>query len=424
MEHTRREAAAGSGFELREMLAEIVRRLESGHPRIAAEMRELLATNIEDLGGDSQLIDLLQASVESNLSTIFHMLSNGIGLESLKPPTAAIEYAVRLAQHDIQLSALTRAYYLAQSMLLRVTLQEIGKLELPEGAKLEAVRGAADAIHGYIDWMLQRLTEAYGAEHRRWWSARATANTAIVLKVLRGESVSASSFLAETRYGLEQRHLAMVAWIEDSAADAPAQQRLDRLVRQIAALLRSPHTALVSAVDRSTVWSWVAMTASGVNAETRQDIDRIVGEHAGISLSLGGVEFGVAGFRRSHERALAAREVALAMRGRRGSVIADTDANVGLLSLLLKDRQASLAWMHRVLGPFAEAGAGNEAMRETLAEFYDSGQNYSQTAERLGVHRNTVRHRIARFEQAGGRSYDVDPLEVALALRIHGTLDG
>ena len=46
MEHTRREAAAGSGFELREMLAEIVRRLESGHPRIAAEMRELLATNI------------------------------------------------------------------------------------------------------------------------------------------------------------------------------------------------------------------------------------------------------------------------------------------------------------------------------------------------------------------------------------------
>lgn len=58
--------------------------------------------------------------------------------------------------------------------------------------------------------MLQRLTEAapsIGAGGRRW----ATANTAIVLKVLRGESVSASSFLAGDEVRPEQRHLAMVA---------------------------------------------------------------------------------------------------------------------------------------------------------------------------------------------------------------------
>ena len=141
--------------EAREQLRRVVSRVEEDHPDMALQMRDLLAGSIDTLQGDKQLLELLQASIESNLSTIFHMLINDIDLQALKPPTAAVEYAVRLAQRDIPLSSLTRAYYLAQSMFLRIAMDEVERLELPDGRRLEVVRGLANTIHSYIDWMLQ-----------------------------------------------------------------------------------------------------------------------------------------------------------------------------------------------------------------------------------------------------------------------------
>jgi DNA-binding PucR family transcriptional regulator len=412
------------GEDPRSLLRQVVQRVESAHPELAGEMRELLTSNIESLDGDPQLTELLQASIESNLSTIFHMLINDIDLHALKPPTAAVEYAVRLAQRDIQLSALTRAYYLAQSLLLRITLDEVERLDLPDGSRLELVRAVANAIHSYIDWMLQRVTDEYGTEHRRWWSARATTNTALIMKVLRGEQVSPQTFSAETHYELEQRHLAMVAWFEDPSGGVEAQQRLDRLVRQVAALLGSPHAPLISAVDRTTAWSWVSMPVPSLPETVRRALDEVVAAAPGVRLAIGGIAGGAGGFRSSHEQAVGAWQVALAAaRFRAAPVVADADAHVALTSILLKDRYASLSWMRRVLGTFAGGGEANAAVRETLRVFFESGQNYSRTAELTGVHRNTVRHRVARFEAQRGGAQAVDPLEVALALRIHDTFD-
>lgn len=395
-------------------------RVERDHPDMAAQMRDLLASNIDTLQGDQQLLELLQASIESNLSTIFHMLINNIDLQSLKPPTAAVEYAIRLAQRDIPLSSLTRAYYLAQSMFLRIALDEVERLELPDGHRLELVRGLANTIHSYIDWMLQRITEEYGTEHRRWWSARATTNTAIILKVLRGETVPAQAFSAETHYDLDQRHLAMVAWFEDPAGGVEAQQRLDRLVRQVAALLGSPRAPLISAVDRTTAWSWASMPVATLAEKTRASIDEVIAKASGVRLSLGGIDTGVQGFRQSHEQAVGAWQVALSSkRYRRAPVVADSDPNVALTSILLKDQAESVRWMKRVLGRYAGEGEANGAVRETLRVYFASGQNYSRTAELTGVHRNTVRHRVARFEEDQRGAGALDPLEVALALRIH-----
>jgi len=411
---------AREASEAREALREVVMRVEQAHPDMALQMRDLLATNIDTLQGDQQLLELLHASIESNLSTIFHMLINDIDLQSLKPPTAAIEYAVRLTQRDIPLASLTRAYYLAQSMFLRIAMDEVEQQDLSDGRRLELVRSLANVIHSYIDWMLQRITEEYGTEHRRWWSARATTNTASILKVLRGDTVSQQSFTAETHYDLDQRHLAMVAWFDDPSGGIEAQQRLDRLVRQVAALLGSPRAPLISAVDRTTAWAWASMPVARLPEKTRVSIDEVVGKAPFVRLSLGAIEPGVDGFRRSHQQAVGAWQVALSSnRYRHAPVVADADPNVALTSILLKDQNQSVQWMTRVLGRFAGHGEANESVRETLRVFFASGQNYSRTAEITGVHRNTVRHRVARFEAEQSGAQQFDPLEVALALRIH-----
>jgi DNA-binding PucR family transcriptional regulator len=146
----------------------------------------------------------------------------------------------------------------------------------------------------------------------------------------------------------------------------------------------------------------------------------VVGKAPFVRLSLGAIEPGVDGFRRSHQQAVGAWQVALSSnRYRHAPVVADADPNVALTSILLKDQNQSVQWMTRVLGRFAGHGEANESVRETLRVFFASGQNYSRTAEITGVHRNTVRHRVARFEAEQSGAQQFDPLEVALALRIH-----
>ncbi len=101
--------ASGSAEEhtgdVSELLALVARQLDLRMPEIVREMRDLLASRIDDLGGDPQLVEMLQASIEGNVTTICHILANGIDLESLQPTTAAVEYAARLAQRDVPLAA-------------------------------------------------------------------------------------------------------------------------------------------------------------------------------------------------------------------------------------------------------------------------------------------------------------------------------
>ena len=54
--------------------------------------------------------------------------------------------------------------------------------------------------------------------------------------------------------------------------------------------------------------------------------------------------------------------------------------------------------------------------------YYAQGENAVRTAEALGLHRNTVRQRIAKLEndRAGFRG---DALQIALALRVYDDFD-
>ncbi|MFZ8286700.1 hypothetical protein ACO1K5_14315, partial [Staphylococcus aureus] len=86
---------------------------------------------------------------------------------------------------------------------------EVERLDIPEGMKIEVVRGIADAVHRYIDWILQFVSTVHDEERRRWWNTRATLNAAVVLKVLRGDALPVRGFASETGYSLAQSHLAL-----------------------------------------------------------------------------------------------------------------------------------------------------------------------------------------------------------------------
>ena len=98
----------------------------------------------------------------------------------------------------------------------------------------------------------------------------------------------------------------------------------------------------------------------------------------------------------------------------RGRVASYRD--LGSLELLLGLPDAALeAFVDRVLGPVARSGPLVESLRALL----DSGCRWSEAADRLGVHRHTLRYRMERLEEQTGRHPDrpAERMELWLAVK-------
>ena len=90
--------------------------------------------------------------------------------------------------------------------------------------------------------------------------------------------------------------------------------------------------------------------------------------------------------------------------------------DLGSLELLLSLPGAALeAFVDRVLGPAAQSGW----LLESLAALLDTGCRWSEAADRLGIHRHTLRYRMEALRKQSGRHPD-DPqqrMELWLALK-------
>jgi DNA-binding PucR family transcriptional regulator len=90
--------------------------------------------------------------------------------------------------------------------------------------------------------------------------------------------------------------------------------------------------------------------------------------------------------------------------------------DLGSLELLLGLPDAALeAFVDRVLGPVERTGPLVDSLRALL----DSGCRWSEAADRLGVHRHTLRYRMERLEDQTGRHPDrpAERMELWLAVK-------
>jgi DNA-binding PucR family transcriptional regulator len=372
---------------------------------------------------DLSLTEHLRQSVASNVAVYLELLEqDAVDSETLQAPVPAMEYATRVAQRDISVSALNRAYHIGQNQLLRLTLDQIDQLDLSNSQKLEAIRYVSESLDLYIEWVVRAVIEVYETEKSRWWSNRATLNAAAIRRLLRGDSISAQEFLEQTRYNLATLHVGVITWFHDDG-DAIAQQRtVDEFIRQLAALLRSDSPPLVTAADSRTAWAWISVSELGLSDRVRQAIETAASRIPGGQVVLGmSATPGTSGFIDAHENALLTQAVALRAPHRYpNTVLVSNDPGVGLSALLLSDTSRTKKWLHDVLGELAGPGEAQEQVRKTLSVFYAHDQNFSQTAQILGVHRNTVRRRVERFEQQRQTTSDpLGTLEIALALQMY-----
>jgi len=379
---------------------------------VSADIYDLIVREIPQLRTDSQVLTLLEASVTENVATVLHILQHGIDLDRAHAPTAAQEYARRLAQRGVPVAALLRAYRIGSARFQDWCLEELGRRT--DSAAIVSATGLriAEITATYIDRVSEEVLAAYEVEKENWLRNLSAARAARIRALLRGERVDVDASEVVLGYRLRQHHVGVVCWLPEAEAGGSSLARLEDATSEVARRAACEGRPIFLPQDESSAWAWLPLGARDTFAVPALRGGARPGP--GIRFAFGAVGAGVAGFRRSHRQALGAQAVALAA-GRSGPRMTSF-GDVAPLALMSGSIELLRAWVLETLGPLADDDDHNARLRDTLRVFLQEKGSYKATAERLILHKNSVQYRVRKAAEALGHPLDEHRLQVELAL--------
>ncbi len=396
-------------FHVAAVAAALTQRLSD----LTLAMRDQLALRVHELDGDPVLLELLAASIEGNVVNILRALQHDIDNDRQEPPTAAVEYARRLAQRGVPVNALVRAYRLGQQFLLSQAFEASRRLGGDEAVRADAYDRIVNLVFDYIDWISQRVVVVYEVEREAWLANRSNARTAKVLQILEGASLDVSATEKVIGYRLRGHHVAVVAWMHESGVQSDQLSRTTRMIREFATEMGGG-SPLVMGCDHATAWAWVP-----VPRDWRLD-ERLTGWRSGDAptpvLALGSPRSGLDGFRTSHEEALRVHRVASLGGLSHRAVVSHDEPGIAAIALLSQNLAGAREWMRAVLGDLLRDDETTARLRYTLLTLLRHDMNYTATAETMVMHKNSIKYRLACAEGILGGSVADSRLDVELAL--------
>ncbi|MGI5219338.1 helix-turn-helix domain-containing protein [Nocardia sp. CA-290969] len=392
--------------------------LRARESEITATLTQRITQEVDYIRDDPQLAELRVASVHANVATMIEILANGIPVHHLQPPIAAMEYARRAAQRDIPSHFLVRSYHMGQNAMMRICHDEIGRRNLPVDLGLAVIERLTEIVHSYADRITLYVFETYETERKRWMKVRGNVHSSTVHSLLSAAIPDQVGFESETGYRLDRTHLALIVWYSGPEGEAEALTALDSGIQAVADAVNSSAPPLSTAIDRRTMWAWCPF--DGRPAAGLRELSVTAALPAGVRVALGLAGEGVDGFRRSHQQATAAYFVATVPDIQpQHPVTGFGDPGVAVVSLLAKDLVSTREWVQETLGELAENTVQAAILRDTLRTFYETGESHVHTAQKMTLHRNTVKYRITKALTAtrtDGTQHE--SLDIALALRI------
>ena len=377
---------------------------------VSADVYEVIVREIPELRDDKPLLALLASSVDSNVDTCLQIMQHRIDLAAVVAPAAATEYARRLAQRGTALTALLRAYRVGHTCFSDWLLKELARQASDAEAITATTLSMSRIVAGYIDQVSEEMVAAYTQERENWLRNRSAARAARVRDLLSGERIDVGAAEATLGYRLRQYHVGLVCWAGDAARAADEITRLERAVGHVAAQVAAAGDPVFVPRDESTAWAWLPL---GI----RDTFDFAPGTaevDADIRFAFGDAARGPAGFRLTHQQAIAAQAVALA--GGSAAPRAVLFSQVAPVAMMLSSPELLRSWVSGVLADLATDDEHHARLRDTLLVFLQAGGSYKATAERLTMHKNTVQYRIRRAEESLGRPVGDRRHDVELAL--------
>ena len=404
-------------------IAEIAGRLHDRLVEVSSALRRSLENQIPELPGDAALVELLGTSVEGNVDTILHALRYDIVVERVEAPTAAMEYARRLAQHGVPVNALVRAYRLGQRRMNELVFAELRAIDIPESMRVAVIEAITGTMFAYIDWMSQQVVGVYEDERERWLENQNSLRSLRVREILdANKTLDVDAATTSIRYPLRWHHLGLVMWYPNPGTEGDELARLQRFLRELGEAAAVAASPLFLAADQSCAWGWLPYRAEALDAVERVRGFALVRPDS-PSLAIGSMAGGVEGFRRSHREAEEVRGVAIVgerLNSSSPTVIAATDPGLSVMARLGGDVLGTREWVAAVLGDLAGDDENDARLRETLRVYLACGGSYKVAAEQLNLHFNSVKYRVARAVERRGREIGSaiggDRLDVELAL--------
>ncbi|MEV0391010.1 PucR family transcriptional regulator [Nonomuraea sp. NPDC050643] len=273
-----------------------------------------------------------------------------------------------------------------------IVVQPLGGGPRPRGFFAVGARHAFSPVtHTVINAAGSLLTLAM-EQGRTQLAAERRVRTAVLELLLAGEGERARAVLGPLGARLPEEPLVVLA---------AAPEALDALeARSFAALLDGTAPEGSDAGARGSGAMVVALVAEAVAEEAAEEAALSAEAPAGLSRPTG-----YAALRGALDQAGRALGAARS-RGRRGTVVTFGElAGQGLLGLL--DQAAVRAFSTALLAPLTEYGSRADLV-ESLRAYLDSNGHWDAAAQRLGVHRHTLRYRMKRVADLLGRDLD-DP---------------
>jgi len=389
------------------------------HERLAevsSFIRRSLEDEIPELRGDAGLMELHGASVEGNVDTLLRALRYDIAVERVEAPTAALEFARRLAQHDVPVNALVRAYRLGQRRMNELVFHEVRAIDVDTSVRLPVLEAITATLFEYIDWISGQVVAVYEEERERWLENQNSLRGLRVRELLTStETIDIDGATASIQYPLRWHHLAVVMWYPERSGAGDELSRLQRFLRDLAQAANAGATPLFVAADQTSGWAWLPYRSAPSHAV--EMVRHFAWERPNSpSLAIGAALPGVEGFRRSHRQAEVARGVAIGGGQPVPTVISATDPGLSAAALLCGDISDAREWVTEVLGNLAADNENDARLRETLRVFLRCGASYKLAGQELDLHFNSVKYRVNRAVVRRGRPITEDRLDVEMAL--------
>ena len=356
----------------------IMARLNDRLLEVTRAIQQRLATEIAELRDDSGLLELLGASVEGNVDTVFKALRYEIPIENVEPPTAALEYSRRMAQRGVPMNALVRAYRLGHEMVLDFAREEIKNAGLDPGMSLAAFeRMTTVTLPVTSTWNIRQVVVAYEQERDRWLENRKSWGAVRVREVLEchrrrpgrdhvGDPVpDAARPIRTWCCGGQRTPVAAMNWLRWRVlcASPPNPLPPNRVRPSVAA-------------DRVSGWGWIPLQ-SGRPHPAVADVRRFVARYDGpsavaLGVLLPGARIGGSAHRTGRRSGRATwrspLDLLLFLSPRRAIPV----RRLLLCSATLDDARE---WVHEVLGPLASDTDNDRRLCDMLRVFLRHGSS-------------------------------------------------
>ncbi len=374
-------------------------------------LTEAIHQDLPDLDRVEGMRERTHAAAEGVLRQLAELIELGQAPAEVEPPAAAVTYAREFVRRGVPIDTMLRAYHVGQAAFFADFAARL-HAELDDGEELaHGIELAATWTFAHVQALTRVLVARYSEERERWVRSADALRLDTVTALLAGERLDLATAGRRLRYELDREHLAFVVWGEGANAGEDTSA-LESAAVELAGSMRHG-SALIVPLGHGLVACWLGTHDAPPEPPPALHSSAAA---AGAAVAFGTAAGGPEGFAKTHRQALHARRVAVLSNRRSGTVTRFND--IALTALASLDPELVRDFVAAELGPLAATDDDTLRLSATLRVYLEEQGSPRRTAQRLGIHENTVKHRVKSISQIFGRPADERSVETLVALRL------